>query len=208
MNESTLTKLLFFSILQLFKLFFLVTTVDYWIIDGFHHAFYTYWPTYWNGAFLTNPYSFYWQLFYLPTAIIGWVYTMSYFWIFDSLLMIVVFKFQSTKYAAICFFSSMFFCLYSPEDLFCFWLAVLGKEKWPISIFSAIVKLPTLAPGYVWIFIFEKSILSQSDIPNNLLAIPRYIFLGIWIIHPFISKAVNSFWFILNKIVDQIEPIT
>src|SRR4029077_9861158 len=161
--------------------------VDFWIIDGFHHAFYTYFPLYpgWGGKWLVNPYSFFWQLWYLPTALIGWLPFMWLMWCFDSIILIVTVKYQSPYYALAFSLSSFFLFSFSIEDLFCFWLAVIGKEKWPMSVFAAIVKLPTLAPGYVWQFIIYTSIGSQTDIISNPLGLPRYIFLGIWIIHPF-----------------------
>lgn len=158
--------------------------VDFWIIDNFHHPFYTYWPAYWGGTALDAPYSFIWQLWYLPTSIIGWYPFMFLMWLFDTALLLVVDKFHSTPYTLCFFFSSYLLFLFSPEDLLCFFCAVLGSGNKIMSIFSALVKLPYLAPTYVWQFIFSYSVSGQSDIISHPLGIPRYIFLGLWIIHP------------------------
>lgn len=161
------------------------TGVQNWLIDGFRHPFYSYYL--WNG-WLVSPYSFFWQLWYLPSSIIGWLPFMWFMWSFDSIMLIVVNRFQSPIYTLAFAVSSWILFIINPADILILWLAVLGKEAPIMSVFAVIVKLPTLAPAFVWNFIISKSILGQTNIINDPVGIPRYIFLGIWILHPYLIK--------------------
>jgi len=165
------------------------TGVQNWVIDGFKHPLYTFYPPYpgWNSIWLTNPYSIFWQIWYSPVSVVGWLPFMWFMWSFDSVLLIVVNKFQSPIYTLAFAISSWYLFISNPADILILWLAVLGKEAPIMSLFAAITKLPTFAPAYVWQFIFASS-LNHGNIFVQEVAWPRYFFLGIWILHPFLIK--------------------
>lgn len=133
---------------------------------------------YWNG--FIAPYGILWYTFYWGATRFGYTMFIIFIWMFDSAVFSLTLTFQSRLYTVIFTIISSFLFFISPADLLMFWFAILGKEAKIMSILSVITKLPWPAPLFAWKFIFTTSF----AVANSYLGWPRYILLGLCIIHP------------------------
>jgi hypothetical protein len=136
------------------------------------------------------PYGIFWYIFYFMISRFGYLIFVILLWVFDTAIFALVLNFQSPIYIYFFTISSMFFFFVNPADLLIFWLAVLGKEAPIMSILATISKLPWPAPLWVWQFVYNISLPSST---TYIFGWPRYLLLGLWIIHP-------SFYYLRSKL--------
>jgi hypothetical protein len=105
--------------------------------------------------FIAAPYSGVWYILNEP-AKYGFTWFMIYLFMFDSLLMSLVFAEHSRKYLFLFTLSSLYFFNIDVADAWVFWLAVLGEYNPFFSIGALLVKVPWDAPSYVWGFILNN----------------------------------------------------
>lgn len=141
----------------------------------------------WNCVFLENvcvigPYSPQWYSFYHFFAQIGYTPEIAVFCLIDSLIILTIARVEPFPYSFLASNASFFFLFYDPGDLLIYWLALLSRGHWFMSIVAILTKLPTGASRIIWQYIWTVSL---PGIGHSTLINPaRWIILGAFVLQP------------------------
>lgn len=143
-----------------------------WFFPAFQHWPYSYWWTYHGLTWLAGPYSLFWWGLNVP-ATLGYGFFFGYLLVVDALFGFWLSR-RSWVYACYYLAISVWFTTLDPVDFFPILFAVAGRYRLAFLIFAPIVKLPVLAPLWVWNWTFTNANSLQG--PENY---GRYLILGV-----------------------------
>lgn len=146
----------------------------------------------WNPAVYMNitvigPYSAQWYGFYNLFSLAGYLPEIALFCLLDTVLMLVIGSVESSRFTFLAMTGGFFFLFYDPGDLLIYWLALLSRGHWFLSVTAILTKLPIGAPLSVWQYLWNISIPQDSHPVLNVNSL-RFLVLGLAIGQPLITR--------------------
>lgn len=134
-----------------------------------------------------GPYSPQWYGFYRLFALPGYLPEIALFCLLDTIIMLGIGTVEGSAFTSLAMAGGFFFLFYDPGDLLIYWLGLLSRGHWFLSVTAILTKLPIGAPLSVWTYLWNISVPQDSHPVLNVNSI-RFLVLGLAIGQPLITR--------------------